>query len=128
MDSFKFITVRLGKDSISDINQISSSKVGVLDNPFVIKVKCTQIPENYKSGDYAFIWLGSDNNKGAQTKWKMGFKAVGKVIEIKRGTSFNDTSETTLVIRYIFKEAVNKMDVLRCAPYAYYWFSSFPFF
>lgn len=126
MDSFKFITVRLGKDSISDINQISSSKVGVLDNPFVIKVKCTQIPENYKSGDYAFIWLGSDNNKGAQTKWKMGFKAVGKVIEIKRGTSFNDTSETTLVIRYIFKEAVNKMDVLRCAPYAYYWFSSFP--
>lgn len=126
MDSFKFITVRLGKDSISDINLISSSKVGVLEKPFVIKVKCTQIPENYKSGDYAFIWLGSDNNKGAQTKWKMGFKAVGKVIEIKRGASFNDTSETTLEICYIFKEAVNKMDVLRCAPYAYYWFGNFP--
>lgn len=126
MNPFNFVTVRLGKDSISDINEISNSSVGILENPFQIVVKCTQIPDNYAAGDYAFIWLGSDNNKGAQTKWKQGFKAVGKVSNIKRGASYNDTSETTLTILFVFEDAVSRMDILRCAPEAYYWCAAFP--
>jgi hypothetical protein len=126
MEPFNFITVRLGKDSIPDIQEICSSEVGVLRNPFIIKVKCTQIPDNYGVNDYAFLWLGSDNNKGMPTQWKQGFKAVGHVENVTKGKSYNDTSETTIRIIYIFREAINRMDILRCAPIAYYWCSSMP--
>lgn len=126
MNSYNFITVRLGKDSINDINLICSSEVGILSQNFKITVKCTQIPDSYAPNDYAFIWLGSDNNKGAPTKWKQGFKAVGKVTNIIRGASYNETSETTLEIVYIFRDSINRMDILRCAPNEYYWCSSFP--
>ena len=126
MSSFNFITVRLGKDSLPDIKKISLSEVGVLTKAFTINVKCTQIPDNYKPGDYAFLWLGSDNNKGMPTKWKQGFKAVGRVNSIVRGRSYNDTSETFIEIVYVFHDAINRLDILRCAPAAYYWCSSLP--
>ena len=126
MALFNFITVRLGKDSIPDIKKICASEVGVLDNTFTINVKCTQVPDNYGDGDYAFLWLGSDNNKGMPTQWKQGFKAVGRVKGVNRGSSYNDISETKIDIVYVFHEAVNRMDILRCAPIAYYWCSSMP--
>lgn len=124
--NFNFITVRLGKDSIPDIERICSSEVGVLNDSFAINVKCTQIPENYNSGDYAFIWLGSDNNKGMPTKWKQGFKAIGRVGTIIRGASYNETSETAINIVYVFNDAINRLDFLRSAPIEYYWCSNMP--
>lgn len=126
MAGFNFITVRLGKDSIPDINQICSSYVGILSEPLTINVKCTQVPDNYGHNDYAFLWLGSDNNKGMPTNWKQGFKAVGRVKNVLRGKYYNDISETTIEIVYIFRESINRMDILRCAPTAYYWCSSMP--
>ena len=126
MVDFNFITVRLGKDSVSDIELLCTSNVGVLEKPFQINVKCTQVPDNYGVNDYAFLWLGSDNNKGMPTKWKQGFKAVGRVKDVKRGKSYNDTSLTTIEIVYVFTDSVNRMDILRCAPVAYYWCSSMP--
>ena len=126
MAGSNFITVRLGKDSIPDIKQICSSYVGILSEPLIINVKCTQVPDNYGHDDYAFLWLGSDNNKGMPTNWKQGFKAVGRVKNVLRGKNYNDTSETTIEIVYIFRESVNRMDILRCAPTAYYWCSSMP--
>lgn len=126
MATFNFITIRLGKDSVPDILKIYSSIQGILDNTFTINVKCTQVPDNYNKGDYAFIWLGSDNNKRMPTKWKQGFKAVGRVKGILRGKNYNDTSETEVEIVYIFHDSVNRMDILRCAPIAYYWCSSMP--
>lgn len=126
MATFNFITVRLGKDSVPDIQKICSSEVGVLGKTFSINVKCTQVPDNYGDNDYAFIWLGSDNNKGIPTQWKQGFKAVGRVRSVIRGKNYNDTSETKIEIVYIFHDSVNRMDILRCAPIAYYWCSSMP--
>ena len=126
MAGFNFITVRLGKDSIPDIKQICSSYVGILSEPLTINVNCTQVPDNYGHNDYAFLWLGSDNNKGMPTNWKQGFKAVGRVKNVLRGKTYNDTSETTIEIVYIFRESINRMDILRCAPTAYYWCSSMP--
>ena len=126
MAGFNFITVRLGKDSIPDINQICSSYVGILSKPLTINVKCTQVPDKYGHNDYAFLWLGSDNNKGMPTNWKQGFKAVGRVKNVLRGKYYNDISETTIEIVYIFRESINRMDILRCAPTAYYWCSSMP--
>ena len=126
MASFNFITVRLGKDSVPDIQKICLSEVGVLGKTFSINVKCTQVPDNYGDNDYAFLWLGSDNNKGIPTQWKQGFKAVGRVRSVIRGKNYNDTSETKIEIVYIFHDSVNRMDILRCAPIAYYWCSSMP--
>ena len=126
MKTYKFITVRLGKDSVADINRLCEAPTGVLSERFYITVKCTQIPDNFDAGDYSFIWLGSDNNKGMPTKWKQGFKAVGIVVDIKRGKRYNDVSETTIEIAYIFKNPVNRLDILRSAPSAYYWCSSMP--
>lgn len=68
MTNFNFITIRLGKDSIPEIQKLCASDVGVLVSPFTIKVKCTQVPDTYGVGDYAFLWLGSDNNKGMPTQ------------------------------------------------------------
>ena len=126
MGTFSFITVRLGKDSVPEIQRICSSNVGVLVNTFTINVRCTQVPDNYDNGDYAFIWLGSDNNKGVPTRWKQGFRAVGRVVSVCRGNSYNDTSETAIEILYVFHDSINRMDILRCAPVAYYWCSSMP--
>lgn len=126
MADFNFITVRLGKDSIRDIQQLTSSAVGIISKPFNITVKCTQIPDNYGSGDYAFIWLGSDNNKGAPTEWKQGFKAVGRVVDVERGNKRNDESLTTLQIVYVFRDSINRLDILRNNPVAYYWCSGMP--
>lgn len=126
MDSFNFITIRLGKDSTSDIERICASETGVLTECFTINVKCTQVPENYAKEDFAFLWLGSDNNKGVPTKWKQGFKAFGRVKSISKGKNYNDVSETVVEIAYIFSEAINRLDILRCAPVPYYWCSSMP--
>ena len=126
MSTPNFITVRLGKDSVDDINRLCLSESGILRNKIQINVKCTQIPDNYNINDYAFIWLGSDNNKGISTKWKQGFKAFGTITQIQRAERYNDISETTIDVCYIFKESINRLDILKYAPIAYYWCSSMP--
>lgn len=126
MVKYKFITIRLGKDSVADINRLCEAPIGILKDRFSIVVRCTQVPDNYGANDYAFIWLGSDNNKGMPTKWKQGFKSVGIVKEVKRGEKYNDVSETTIEIVYVFGQSFNRLDILRSAPFAYYWCSSMP--
>lgn len=126
MVKHKFITIRLGKDSVADINRLCEAPIGILKDRFSIVVRCTQVPDNYGANDYAFIWLGSDNNKGMPTKWKQGFKSVGVVKEVKRGEKYNDVSETTIEIVYVFGQSINRLDILRSAPSAYYWCSSMP--
>lgn len=123
---FRFVSVRLGKDSVDDIGVVERAPIGVLKTAFEIKVRCTQVPEDYSSGDYAFIWLGSDNAKGAPTAWKQGFKAMGTVRKVERGEKYNDVSNTTIEVLYVFQEAVSRLDILRCAPEAYYWCSAMP--
>ena len=126
MVKHKFITIRLGKDSVADINRLCEAPIGILKDRFSIVVRCTQVPDNYGANDYAFISLGSDNNKGMPTKWKQGFKSVGIVKEVKRGEKYNDVSETTIEIVYVFGQSINRLDILRSAPSAYYWCSSMP--
>ncbi|MBR2959411.1 MAG: AAA family ATPase [Bacteroidales bacterium] len=60
------------------------------------------------------------------TKWKQGFKAIGRVGTIIRGASYNETSETAINIVYVFNDAINRLDFLRSAPIEYYWCSNMP--
>lgn len=121
-----FATLRLGKTSVDDIKEIDSQHGGVITPAKDVSVVCTQVPADLTEGTYVFIWLGSDNSKGIATSWKQGFKAVGKVKSIDRGEKFNDESTTIVEVQYIFSEAVNRLDILRDAPSAYYWCSSLP--
>lgn len=122
----KFATVRLGKTSVNDIRKLASMPQGVVADAMTIDVVCTQVPEDLSEGTVVFVWLGSDNSKGAPTDWIQGFKVVGLVSGIKRGTKYNDESTTTLSLKYAFNESITRLDVLRDCPEAYYWCSSLP--
>ena len=122
----KFATVRLGKSSVNDIRSLASMPQGVVTDPVTIDVVCTQVPEDLSEGTVVFVWLGSDNSKGAPTDWTQGFKVVGLVSGIQRGAKYNDESTTTLSLKYAFKESITRLDVLRDCPEAYYWCSSLP--
>ena len=126
MTNYRFITVRLGKDSIDEIGLIESCASGILFDRKTITVRCTQVPDNLSESDYAFIWLGSDNNKGAATSWKQGFKAMGIVRNVAKGEKYNDFSETTIEILYVFKSSISRLDFLKYSPTSYYWCSNMP--
>lgn len=116
----KFATVRLGKTSVDDIKRINSLPLGILSSPIIVPVICTQVPLELETNAIIFLWFGSDNAKGMPTEWKQGFKAVGTVVEIIRGASFNSETTTKIRIEYIFSEAINRLDILRDASSAYY--------
>lgn len=122
----QFATVRLGKTSVNDIRKLASMPQGVVADAMTIDVICTQVPEDLSEGTVVFVWLGSDNSKGAPTDWIQGFKVVGLVSSIKRGAKYNDESTTTLSLKYAFNESITRLDVLRDCPEAYYWCSSLP--
>lgn len=121
-----FATVRLGKASVSDIRGIDAKPAGIVNPNYMINVQCTQVPPEFALDTYVFIWLGSDNSKGLSTAWKQGFKAIGKVTQITRGTKYNDSSTFIISIGYILSESVSRVDFLRDASAAYYWCSSLP--
>lgn len=121
-----FATLRLGKTSVADIRAIDAHAAGVLDVGLSVDVVCTQVPAEFEPGTYVFLWLGSDNSKGIATSWKQGFKAIGQLTGIDRGEKHNDESTSTILIRYIFQEAINRLDILRDASTAYYWCSALP--
>ena len=122
----KFATFRLGKTSVADIRTIDAAVAGVLQQPLDITVSCTQLPDAVDSDTFVFVWLGSDNSKGSPTAWKQGFKAFGRVLSVDRGEKFNDESNTIIRILFVFKDAINRLDVLRDAPVEYYWCSALP--
>lgn len=127
MPQFTLATLRLGKTSVDTIVEINGQEGGVKSPPLEINVVCTQVPEQLREGHYVLIWLGSDNSKGQATEWKQGFKAIGKVLSVNHsGDHRNDDTETRVSVGYIFPEAVNRLDILREAPTAYYWASAIP--
>lgn len=116
----KFATVRLGKTSVDDIKRINSLPSGISSSPIIVPVICTQVPLELETNTIIFLWFGSDNAKGMPTEWKQGFKAVGTVVEIIRGASFNSETTTKIRIEYVFSEAINRLDILRDASSAYF--------
>lgn len=122
----KFASWRLGKSSVDDIHRLNSLSVGIQKDLPRFNVKCTQVPQDFDRGTYVFVWLGSDNNKGIQTQWKQGFKAIGKLVHINRAEKFNEESTSVIEIVYVFPEVFNRIDILREAPNPYYRCSSLP--
>lgn len=126
MSNIKFATFRLGKTSVQDIQDLDKRPAGVQRDDYSFIVTCTQIPDELTVDTVVFIWLGSDNSKGMPTEWKQGFKGVGIVKALNKGEKYSDESQTTIQLKYVFAESVNRLDVLRENPSAYYYCSDLP--
>lgn len=118
-----FVVVRLGKDSTTDINNIDS---GTATLPFSFTFECAQVEEGIDAGDYVFIWLGSDNNKGQPTAWKQGLRAVGKILSLARGASFNDQSQIEIEVFAVLPRSIDQFDFLERSASHYKYFSKYP--
>lgn len=125
MESPHFITLRIGKSNPEEAKWIEEKSSGVQTSSETRSIRCKQAAVEAKPGSLALIWLGSDNEKGAQTAWKQGFKAIARIVDSKIASS-SEESEITIQLGYVFKEAVNRIDSLKYAPYGYYYCSALP--
>ena len=121
----RFAIIRLGKDSVADIRALDAMHASPAQ-PLVVQVECKQVPEEVVAGDYAFICLGSDNNKGVPIEWVRGVRAFGSVISKSGGPSYNDTWFVDVEIKVVLSESVTQRDLLGKAPEAYFWCSDIP--
>lgn len=126
MDAPKFVTMRLGKDSVQDIRAIDSRFAGVQNPAYELTIICKQAPRSLEPGVFALLWLGSDNSKGAATEWKQGLRAVARLKDVKLGKGHNDDSAVTVSIGYIFSKSIDKIDLIDNYATAYKHFSMFP--
>lgn len=118
-----FVVVRLGKDSVPTIREFSK---GTSEPPFEFRFKCKQVEETIKEGDYAFIYLGSDNNQGVETAWKQGLRGIAKIVRLRRGSGFNDESTFTLRVISVFPKSLDQFDFLERSASLYKYFSKYP--
>lgn len=119
-----FALVRVGKDdpdAALELDSIEGSTGSV-----EIVVVCKQVPSSVGEGTTVFVWLGSDNDKGTPTAWKQGVRAVGEVILKEGGESYQDECVLTLNLRVFLRSSMDKMDMLRVSPSAYYWIAKMP--
>lgn len=120
-----FLIVRPGKDSVQDIEKLDALHEAP-KKPLLLSLKCKQVPLDLTKGDFALIWLGSDNNQGTPTKWKQGLRAMGRVLGKSGGPKWNDEWQVDLQIGLILPESITREDILANAPVAYYWCSAIP--
>ncbi len=119
-----FHVIRLGRDSVPNIQAIIGHTTSPA-TPLPISVTCTQVPADLKAGDFAFIWLGSDNDKGAAPAWRMGFRALAQVTK-KTSTSYRLPATIDLGVGVIFSDSVDQLSFLDQTPLAYSNFAEMP--
>jgi hypothetical protein len=107
----KFCTIRLGKDSVDEIEAINKLK-RTSENGLDITIRCKQVPNEVIAATFCFIWLGSDNNKGLATKWEQGLRAFGQVISKSGGPSYNDEWVLSLNISIIYPRSIKQVDII----------------
>lgn len=106
-----FCIIRLGKDSIGDIQRIDATNSHDF-SAFSITVLCKQVPFEANSGTYCLLWLGSDNNKGIPTSWEQGIRAFGKILRKSGGPAYNDTWNVELEIGFVLTKSIKKLEIL----------------
>jgi hypothetical protein len=119
------VVIRLGKDSLAEIRIIEDAWTSGTVS-FSFPFKCTQVEEGIDVGDYAFIWLGSDNNDGRATSWKQGLRAIGRITALARGPSFNTESRLEIKTVSIFPKSIDQFDFLEKSASHYKFFSKYP--
>lgn len=107
----KFFVVRLGADSVPAIQQIDANTTPL---PFTIDVTCKQVPETVQPGDFAFIWLGTNNPKGGKTAWKQGVRALAMFTNVASPTpsGWNIPKTLTLSVGVILNASLSREDIV----------------
>ncbi len=126
MNALKFVMMRLGKDSVSDILALDQRPPGKQDPAYELTITCKQVPDTLEAGTFAILWLGSDNSKGGKTAWKQGIRAIAIIKDVEHGGEYNDDSNITVSIGYIFAESINKFDLIDVEDCPYRRFSELP--
>jgi hypothetical protein len=121
----RFLVIRLGKDSVPDIRRIDAEHASPTQ-PVNLQIPCRQVSDQVAPGNFAFLWLGSDNSKGAPTDWKQGLRAFGVVTKKTGGPSWKDEWTVSLSVPIVFPTSITHHQFLAKAPTAYYWFSGVP--
>lgn len=121
----KYAIVRLGKDSVADIQSLDAMHASPAA-PLTFTVTCGQVPQELDVGDYVFICLGTDNNKGTPIAWVRGLRALGTVTSKTGGPGYNDPWNVGLSVKVVLPQSVTQKDLLGKAPMAYFWCSEVP--
>jgi AAA domain (dynein-related subfamily) len=120
-----FVVVRLGKDSISDITKLNDTLPEDFE-PYTLNFTCKQVERAIQPGAYAFIYLGSDNNKGIPTRWHQGMRALGQLVKIEGWENFQSTCTLKINVFSVFKESLDQISFLEKSPNLYKHFSEYP--
>jgi Protein of unknown function DUF262 len=121
----KFCIARLGKDSLAEINRILEFEPGDVHS-LGIRINCKQVPLSIDQDTVAFLWLGSDNNKGVPTDWKQGIRAIGTITGKLGGPRYNDEWQVSIQVAYIFPNSVDRNDLLKSDSNGYLRISGMP--
>ena len=115
MSSYAFI--RLGPTSHALSRSLADARQG--NYPEKLTIECAQVPNEFAVGAIAWLWLGSDNNKGQATDWKQGIRGFGRCTSKKLDPE--DSKRYILVIEdvHILSNTIDKMDLLQAAPVTY---------
>lgn len=105
-----YFIIRLGADSENEIKRIDAYNVYSSD-PFVIDVKCKQVPKGVAHGDVAVIWLGTNNNKGGKTPWVQGVRALGRIEGVSGEGGYGAAKTVRVLIGVVLPKSVTKMDI-----------------
>lgn len=77
-----------------------------------IDVNCRQVPKGIERGDVAFIWLGTNNNKGGKTPWVQGIRALGKIRNISGDEGYGASKTVSVSLGVILPSSITKMDIV----------------
>ena len=108
--------VRLGKTSKELSKSLDEAEFG--SYPGTADLTCAQVPSQFQEGSPLWLWLGSDNNKGAATEWAQGIRAIGTCLRNERieGGKEYDISIGDL---FLLPRSVSKMELLESSPETY---------
>ena len=121
----QFVVIRLGKDSIADIQKLDAPYAGAAV-PFRFDFTCKQVEDGISQDDFVILAFGSDNNAGQPTSWKQGIRGIGKITNLTRSGGFNDPCDIEIEVVALFPESINSFDFLERSSTHYKYFSKYP--
>lgn len=119
-----FVMVRLGGDSEEVIERLDAFTPQ--DHlPLEFDIRCKQVP-SVGAGDFAFIWLGTNNNKGARTPWVQGLRALGRITHVAGGPGYNDPKTVGISVGVVLPQSLTKKDFIRESGSEYIYIADLP--
>lgn len=108
--------VRLGPSSAELSRRLDEVAAGLYGSD--VELTCAQVPGQFGTGSPIWLWLGSDNNKGAATDWSQGIRALGTCRSSDR---IEGSKEYRVVLRdlYLLPRSISKLELLEASPETY---------